>query len=227
MSSNELLLVEDDLDLAEMVAEYLRGEGYEINHASDGLAAVEIVRCKPPDLVLLDIMLPGLNGIEVCRQLRDFYQGPILMLTANDDDMVEVTTLNLGANGYLRKPVRPHVLLAHIQAQLRSRQERAVIGLYTVQDIVVDTGALSAVVAGDPLSLTSSEFKLLCYLCENAGRVLLRDHLFEVIRGIPFDGLDRSIDMQISALRKKMGDNKPPYRYIKTVRSQGYMLAIR
>jgi len=227
MNGKTLLLVEDDMELAEMTIQYLQSEGFELHHCADGRLAVDMVRTVQPDAVVLDIMLPGLNGIEVCRQLRSFYQQPILMLTANDDDMVEVTSLNTGANGYLTKPVRPHVLLAHVHAHLRSGSIAGPAGVCAVQDIIIDSAALTASIAGTDLALTSSEFKLLSYLCDNAGQIIPRDQLFEAIRGIPFDGMDRSIDMQISVLRKKMSDEKAPYKYIKTVRAKGYMLAIR
>ena len=227
MNGKTLVLVEDDMELAEMTIQYLQSEGFELRHCADGRLAVDMVRTVQPDAVVLDIMLPGLNGIEVCRQLRGFYQQPILMLTANDDDMVEVTSLNTGANGYLTKPVRPHVLLAHIQAHLRSASIADPTGVCAVQDIIIDSAALTASIAGTDLALTSAEFKLLSYLCDNAGQIIPRDQLFEAIRGIPFDGIDRSIDMQISVLRKKMSDETAPYKYIKTVRAKGYMLAIR
>jgi len=227
MSKNTLLLLEDDLEMAEMIVQYLQSEGFEVHHCADGREVSDRARALDPDMVILDIMVPGMNGIEVCRSLRTFYAKPILMLTANDDDMVEVTSLNTGATGYLNKPVKPHVLLAHIQAQLRSVALPAEEDVWIVQDLEVDSAALSATLNGEVLALTSSEFKLLSFFCERAGEVLSRDLLFETMRGIPFDGLDRSIDMQISVLRKKMADEKAPYKYIKTVRAQGYMLATR
>ncbi len=203
MNRKTIMLVEDDMELAEMTMQYLQSEGFDVHHCADGRAALEMAKAVNPDAVILDIMLPGLNGIEVCRELRNFYQRPILMLTANDDDMVEVTSLNTGANGYLTKPVRPHVLLAHIHAQLRSDVSEQQSGVHAVQDIILDTAAMSVTIAGELLVLTTSEFKLLSYLCENAGQIIPRDRLFEAIRGFPFDGVDRSIDMQISVLRKK------------------------
>lgn len=210
-----------------MTVMYLQSEGFTVHHCADGNLAVEQTKTLNPDAVILDIMVPGMNGIEVCRAIRSFYAKPILMLTANDDDMVEVTSLNTGANSYLTKPVKPHVLLAHIQAQLRNTAVASTPDVWTVQDLVVDAASLSATLNNEALLLTSSEFKLLSYLCERAGQIISRDELFETMRGIPFDGLDRSIDMQISVLRKKMSDEQAPYKYIKTVRAKGYMLAVR
>lgn len=229
MKKNSIVLVEDDVELAAMIQEYLTAESFEVHWVDNGENAVEHIKQCQPDLVLLDLMLPKLNGIEVCRQIRATYFEPVLMLTAKDDDMVEVTSLNTGANGYLTKPVRPHVLLAHIQAQLRSAKEKkqALPKEVQVQDLVVDKASIKAAISDRPLDLTHAEFRLLLFFCERAGQTISRDELYENLRGIPFDGIDRAMDMQISVLRRKMADEKPPYKYIKTVRSKGYMLAIR
>lgn len=229
MKKNSIVLVEDDVELAAMIQEYLTAENFEVHWVDNGYDAVEQIKRRQPDLVLLDLMLPKLNGIEVCRQIRSSYFDPVLMLTAKDDDMVEVTSLNTGANGYLTKPVRPHVLLAHIQAQLRSagdKKQTSSRGIQ-VQDLVVDKASIKATIGDKPLNLTYAEFRLLLFFCERAGQTISRNALYENLKGIPFDGIDRAMDMQISVLRRKMADEKPPYKYIKTVRSKGYMLAIR
>ena len=230
MPSNRILLVEDDAELAELIQDYLSSEQFSIDWVDNGLDAVERILGEQPDLVILDYMLPGLNGLEVCKQVIHCYSGPILMLTAKDDDMLEVASLNLGALGFLKKPVRPHILLAHIKAHLRmveKRLERRTGGSapLIVQDLSIDQTALRAKLAGIDLALTSAEFELLLLLARNVGKPLSRDLISQSLRGLEYDGLDRTIDMRISSLRRKLGDEEPPYRYIKTVRGKGYLLA--
>jgi two-component system response regulator RstA len=155
------------------------------------------------------------------------------MLTAKDDEMTEITSLNRGADGYLTKPVRPHVLLAHIKSLLR-RAETTLqssslsvdSGALCVQSLEVRPASLTAYIDGEPMSLTTAEYQLLEYLIRHAGRMVTREELYHSLRGIDYDGLDRSIDMRVSSLRKKMDDANPPFRYIKTVRGKGYLLAL-
>ena len=230
MPSNRILLVEDDAELAELIHDYLSSEQFTIHWVDNGLDAVERILDEQPDLVILDYMLPGLNGLEVCKKVILGYSGPILMLTAKDDDMLEVASLNLGALGFLKKPVRPHILLAHIKAHLRVAAKRmarvtATSAPLIVQDLIVDQTALRATLAGVDLQLTSAEFELLLFLARNFGKPLSRDVISQSLRGLEYDGLDRTIDMRISSLRRKLGDEEPPYKYIKTVRGKGYLLA--
>jgi two-component system response regulator RstA len=233
-SGSLILLVEDDQELAPMIVAFLGDEGYDIEWVEDGALAVERICSDPqPDLVILDVMLPTLNGVEVCLQVRKQYHKPILMLTAKDDEMTEITSLNRGADGYLTKPVRPHVLLAHIKSLLR-RAETTLqssslsvdSGALCVQSLEVRPASLTAYIDGEPMSLTTAEYQLLEYLIRHAGRMVTREELYHSLRGIDYDGLDRSIDMRVSSLRKKMDDANPPFRYIKTVRGKGYLLAL-
>ncbi|RUM94671.1 MAG: DNA-binding response regulator [Thiothrix sp.] len=224
-----ILLIEDDQELAPMIVAFLGDEGYEMEWIDNGAMAVERIRSDPsPDLVILDVMLPGLNGVEVCQQIRDQYFKPVLMLTAKDDEMTEITSLNRGADGYLKKPVRPHVLLAHIKSLLRraesasGSQESAESGVLQVQSLEVRPASLTAYIDGEMMMLTTAEYQLLEYLVRHAGRMVAREELYQSLRGIDYDGLDRSIDMRVSVLRNA----KPPFRYIKTVRGKGYLLAL-
>jgi DNA-binding response OmpR family regulator len=225
-------LVEDDQALASMMQNFLISEGFEISWAEDGLDAVDLILKIQPDLVVLDIMLPSIDGVEVCRRIRNSYTNPVLMLTAKDDDLSEVAALNTGADGYLNKPVRPHILLAHINALLRPNQsheqntatnskESAII---KIQDLSINLKTYSLTKDDVELRLTSGEFELLAILVKSDGIPVNRDDLYQQLRGIEYDGIDRSIDLRISSLRKKLDDDVPPYRYIKTVRGQGYLL---
>lgn len=232
-TSTQILLVEDDQRLGRLIMDYLQQyDTFEISQETRGDKAVERIQREQPDLVILDIMLPGLDGLSVCRQVRPHYQGPILMLTAREDDMDQVVGLEIGADDYVRKPVEPRVLLARI----RALQRRALMKT-SVQDQSVDTktpitlgalciepGAQRVTLAGNPVELTSTEFELLLLLVQNRDEVVCRQTLFDQLKGISYDGIDRSVDIMVSRLRKKLGDcSKPPQR-IKTVWAKGYLL---
>ena len=228
INSKCILLVEDDTELANMISAFLRDEGFDVEWTDNGTIAVEKILHDVPDLVVLDVMLPELDGIEVCQRVKDDFVNPILMLTAKEDEFTEITSLNRGAVGYLTKPVRAHVLLAHIKALLRRHQsvdKEMVDGAIVIQDLVVKTGAYEATLNGEQLDLTTAEFQLLSILAKHAGQIISRDSLYLQLRGIEYDGIDRSIDMRVSSLREKMKDATPPYRYIKTIRGKGYLLA--
>ncbi|MCU7857777.1 MAG: response regulator transcription factor [Candidatus Thiodiazotropha sp. (ex Lucinoma borealis)] len=229
-SKQTIILVEDDLELNQMISGFLQEEGYLVASIFNGNDAVDAIITQNPDLVILDLMLPGIDGIEICRRIRTKYINPIVMLTAKDDDLVEVASLQQGVDNYLTKPIRPHVLLAHVQAALR----RSTISAkptnpshLVVQDITLDPESLRVTLRDESLDLTTGEFELLAVLMENAGLPVSRDKLYKLTRGIEYDGLDRSIDLRISNLRKKLNDESPPYRYIKTVRGKGYLMSKR
>ncbi|MCU7883604.1 MAG: response regulator transcription factor [Candidatus Thiodiazotropha sp. (ex Lucinoma annulata)] len=229
-SKQTIVLVEDDLELNQMISDFLQEEGYLVTSIFNGNDAVDVIVNQNPDLVILDLMLPGIDGIEICRRIRTKYINPIVMLTAKDDDLVEVASLQQGVDNYLNKPIRPHVLLAHVQAALR----RSTISAkptnpshLVVQDITLDPESLRVTLRDESLDLTTGEFELLAVLMENAGLPVSRDKLYKLTRGIEYDGLDRSIDLRISNLRKKLNDESPPYRYIKTVRGKGYLMSKR
>lgn len=223
-----ILIVEDDQRLAELTQDYLESNGLAVSIESHGGKAVERVLAERPDLVVLDLMLPGEDGLSICKRLRPEYDGPILMLTARTDDMDQVQGLEMGADDYVCKPVRPRVLLARIRALLR-RSEPAeaaptVAGKrLTFGKLVIDNAMREAWLDEQTIELTSAEFDLLWLLAANAGRILSREEIFNSLRGIEYDGQDRSIDVRISRIRPKIGDDPMHPRLIKTVRSKGYL----
>ncbi|MAD05128.1 response regulator transcription factor [Pseudoalteromonas shioyasakiensis] len=222
-----ILLVEDDISLANWVAEYLIEQGYQTTICQRGDLVVEQVRKTNPDLVLLDIMLPGQDGISVCRDLRHFYQAPIIMLTARDDEMDEVIGLEVGASDYMMKPVRPRALLARIKAALRSKtdtHEAANSELISVGKLSINTESRTVYLANDEVHISSAEYLLLNYLASNAGQVVSRDAVFKATKGREYDGLDRSVDVLISSLRKKFNDDPQHPEKIKTIWGKGYLL---
>lgn len=224
----QILIVEDDQRLAELTREYLESNGLKVVIESDGGKAAARILKEQPDLVVLDLMLPGEDGLSICRKVRGQYEGPILMLTARTDDMDEVLGLEMGADDYVCKPVRPRVLLARIRALLRRSEgsaEAAPESLRRLQfgQLVIDSAMREAWLREQSIELTSAEFDLLWLLAANAGRILSREEIFTALRGIEYDGQDRSIDVRISRIRPKIGDDPMHPRLIKTVRSKGYL----
>jgi DNA-binding response OmpR family regulator len=220
------LLVEDDASLAERTAEYLRGHGVTVVRAADGEVALVEARRTRFDVVLLDLMLPRRGGLEVCRDLRAHSDVPILILTARGEEADRVLGLELGADDYLTKPFSPRELLARVQAQVRRARGQAgpASRPVVVGDLHLDPAALQATLRGRPLPLTAYEFQLLRALAERAGRVLSRERLLELVRGSAEEAFDRSIDVHISRLRAKLGDDPRQPRWLKTVRGAGYQL---
>ncbi|MCK5893973.1 MAG: response regulator transcription factor [Endozoicomonadaceae bacterium] len=224
-----VLIVEDDERLAALTKKYLENNGLSAAIEGNGAQAVSRILKEKPDLVVLDLMLPGENGVSICRRVRPDYDGPILMLTARKDDLDEVLGLEMGADDYVAKPVRPRVLLARIRALMRRRllvvdkTENAGAVRLTFGNLVVNSAMREAWLEDLSVDLTSAEFDLLWLLCSNAGRVLSREEIFEKLRGIEYDGQDRSIDVRVSRIRPKIGDDPMHPRLIKTVRSKGYL----
>ncbi|MCL6270212.1 winged helix-turn-helix domain-containing protein [Sansalvadorimonas sp. 2012CJ34-2] len=226
--SGHILIVEDDERLASLTREYLENNGLTVSIEGDGAKAVDRILEENPDLVVLDLMLPGEDGVSICRRVRLDYHGPILMLTARTDDLDEVLGLEMGADDYVAKPVRPRVLLARIRALMRRstsapKEEGIDKGRLEFGGLVVDSAMREAWLNGENIELTSAEFDLLWLLSSNAGRVLSREEIFEKLRGIEYDGQDRSIDVRVSRIRPKIGDDPMHPRMIKTVRSKGYL----
>ncbi len=228
-----ILIVEDDERLAELTREYLESNGLAVSLEMHGGHAVERIRNEQPDLVVLDLMLPGEDGLSICRRVRPFYSGPIIMLTARTDDLDQVLGLEMGADDYIGKPVKPRVLLARIRALLRRVTENAQNSAdeasgeepsrLQFNDLVVDRSMREAWLSDVSIDLTSAEFDLLWLLASNAGRVLSREEIFTALRGIEYDGQDRSIDVRVSRIRPKIGDDPIHPRRIKTVRTKGYL----
>lgn len=220
-----ILLVEDDASLAEWIQQYLRGHEYQVNHLARGDQVVAAVQQQKPDLIILDVMLPGKSGFDICRELRVFFHGPILMLTALSEETDEVLGLELGANDYLNKPVRPRVLLARIKALLRREAPELPSNQLQFGQLRIVRDGKAVFYREQPVPLTANEFDVLWLLASSAGQVVSRDQLVSQLRGFEYDGFDRSIDIRISRLRKKLSDNADqPYR-IKTVWARGYLFS--
>lgn len=222
-----ILLVEDDLQLAAMVRDFLIQEGFDVSVEIRGDRAVSRITDEEPDAVILDVNLPGLDGISVCRTVRPAYAGTILILTARGDEVDEVIGLEVGADDYMAKPVKPRVLLARLRAHLRKLPvadsqavQRLVIG-----PITIDSAQRTFELNGVSIPLTTAEFDLMWLLAENVGVVLSRDDIYQRLHGYKYDGADRSIDLRISRLRKKIDDDPHNPRRIKSVRGVGYILA--
>jgi len=229
--NTRILLVEDDARLAELTAEYLTKNDLHVDIEPRGDTAETRILAEQPDLVILDVMLPGKDGFEVCRAVRPQYRGVILMLTARDEDFDQILGLEMGADDYIAKPVQPRVLLARIKALLRrlpTAGETAAAGdngKMIFGQFAISQATRTASLSGQAIDLTTAEFDLLWLLASHAGNVLSRDDLLQELRGIGFDGLDRSIDARISRLRKKLNDDPENPTRIKTVRSKGYLFS--
>jgi DNA-binding response OmpR family regulator len=229
-----ILLVEDDDRLAALIKDYLDQQGYDVSIERRGDTAAARIRSDNPDLVILDLMLPGKDGLAVCRSVRGDFRGPILILTAREDDMDQVAGLEMGADDYVKKPVEPRVLLARIRALLRRYERTAPENSSDDKDSSRTTelifGALNisrnshtVELDGRTIGMTTNEFDLLWHLASHAGRVLSRELLYADLRGIDYDGLDRSMDVMVSRLRRKLGDDAAAPKRIKTIWGQGYL----
>jgi DNA-binding response OmpR family regulator len=229
--SHQLLMIEDDARLARMVADYLAQSGFAVSQAADGQHGLAAVLAGAPDLVILDLMLPDMDGLEVCRRIRALpgalARTPVLMLTAKGDPMDRIIGLEIGADDYLPKPFEPRELLARIRAVLRRHvdgppAEHPVLRFGSLE---IDQDARKVTVGGQVCELTSYQFDLLLALAERAGRVLSRDQIMEAVRGRELDAFDRSIDVHMGRIRAAIElDVKNPKRIL-TVRGVGYVFA--
>jgi two-component system OmpR family response regulator/two-component system response regulator RstA len=213
-----------------MVADFLTNENYIVDIEANGLQAISRIRSTPYDAIVLDIGLPGTDGISVCRTVRGDFEGPILILTARGDEIDEVVALEVGADDYMSKPVRPRALLARLKMHLQRTETgltSAVDSPLVVNGLAIDASSRLVQLDGQAISLTTAEFDLIWYLAERAGKVVHRSEIYQALVGIPFDGLDRSIDLRVSRLRKKIGDDPIHPTRIKSVRGVGYILAIQ
>ncbi|MBL8892929.1 MAG: response regulator transcription factor [Planctomycetaceae bacterium] len=224
-----VLLVDDDIELSGLVADYLSPHGFAVETVTNGNLAVSKILAENPDVVLLDVNLPGTDGFSICREVRDQFTGPIILLTARDTETDEVLGLEFGADDFLAKPVSPRVLLARLRTHLRrqpSEEPSAPENVIEVGKLKIDRSRRSVVVAGKPVTLSTAEFDLLWMLAQQAGAVVSRVDLFENLHGFKFDGFDRSIDLRVSRLRKKLGDDPHQPTLILSIRGVGYQLAI-
>jgi two-component system response regulator RstA len=233
-----VFLVEDDEKLSELIKSYLERHHFAVAVEHDGSRAVQRILDETPVLVILDIMLPGKDGKTICRELRGLFNGPIIMLTALDEEVDQIVGLELGADDYITKPVKPRLLLSRINAMLRMaarsgtgdskgiaaagteiRPEIIVLG-----SIEIRPASRDVFLEGTPLELTSYQFDLLSFLAVHAGQIISRDQLSQHLRGIDYDGFSRSIDLAIVRLREKIGDDGRRPRMIKSIRGEGYLM---
>ena len=234
MSTPQLLMIEDDARLAQMVGEYLTQSGFGFHHALDGASGLEMLQQRSPDLVILDLMLPDTDGLEICRRIRALpnhalAKVSVLMLTAKGDPMDRIIGLEIGADDYLPKPFEPRELLARIRAVLRRRSEggseAAPAAVMRFGTLEIDRNARSVTIGGELADLTSYQFDLLVAMAERAGRVLTRDQIMEAVRGRELEAFDRSIDVHMGRIRAAIeADAKNPKRIL-TVRGVGYVFA--
>ena len=235
MAQQQLLMIEDDTRLATMVGEYLRQSGYGFTHAADATSGLEALQSTPPDLVILDLMLPDMDGLEVCRRIKaaspaTAVKTAVIMLTAKGDPMDRIVGLEIGADDYLPKPFEPRELLARIRAVLRRGSETVASNdsariAMRFGSLEIDRDARTVTVGGKPCEVTSYQFDLLVALAERAGRVLSRDQIMEAVRGRELEAFDRSIDVHMGRIRNAIEvDAKEPKRIL-TVRGVGYVFA--
>jgi DNA-binding response OmpR family regulator len=228
----QILLVEDDKRLGNLIRTYLSQQGFSVFIEERGDSAPSRILQGNHDLVILDLLLPGLDGLSICRQVRSGYQGPILMLTALEDDMDQVIGLEIGADDYVKKPVEPRVLLARIKALLRRferTQQTAALedtSELVFGSLIINRAKRSVVLNNKPVLLTTNEFNLLWILANHAGQILERDTIYKKLRGIDYDGLNRSVDLTVSNLRRKLEDDIDHPVRIKTVWGKGYLFVL-
>lgn len=222
VTPTRVVIVEDDDRLAEQLQMLLSREGFAVERIADGLTAPGRILAEPPDLVLLDVNLPGQDGFAVCRAIRHAYPGVIAMLTARRDEIDEVVGLELGADDYIPKPIRARALVARLRALLRRGRPTAAPPVFEIGPLRVDPSRREAQMNGAAVALTDAEFDLLVVLARHAGQVLDRDAIYQALRGVPYDGIDRSIDLRVSRLRRKLGPQAG--QLIKAVRGVGYLL---
>ena len=225
---DHVLVVDDDVELCALVQEYLTAEGFSLKAVHDGEQGLQQALSNEYALVVLDVMLPGINGFEVLRRIRSVSKIPVLLLTARGEDVDRIVGLEIGADDYLPKPFNPRELVARIRAILR-RTKRVtadvVPEMLSVGDVELDPATRSVQRAGQPVDLTSVEFNLLEVLLREAGRVVTRERLVNAVLSRKFMPFDRSIDMHVSKVRRKLGDSEEDGDHIKTIRGVGYMFA--
>lgn len=233
----KIILVEDDTKLSSLIQLYLSQHGFEVDVIADGESAVDLILEVSPEIVILDLMLPGKDGLTICREIRSRYKGKILFLTASEDDMDHVAGVELGADDFIIKPIKPRVLLARIRMLLR-RSEHSDEDVQDSSDnssmprltkelvfgqLNISHSKRSVGLEGESVQLTTGEFDLLWLLASHAEQILSRDFIYKELRGIEYDGMDRAMDTKVANLRKKLGDNASLSTRIITVRGQGYL----
>jgi DNA-binding response OmpR family regulator len=220
-----VLVVDDELALAGVVAGYLEREGFQVVQAHDGPTAVELAESLRPDLIVLDVMLPGFDGVEVCRRIRQFTDAYVIMLTARDEEVDKIVGLSVGADDYLVKPFSPRELIARVQAMLRRPRSAPVShAVTTIGDLVLDEESRTVTVAEAPVELTRTEFDLLATMAARPRLAFSRRQLIDEVWGSDWYGDEHLVDVHIGHLRRKLGDDVTEPRYVRTVRGVGYGL---
>ena len=227
--AEDILIVDDDTRLSAMLSDYLSGNGFAVRRAATALAGIDEIRRNPPAAIILDVMLPDIDGFEACRRIRAFCDVPILMLTAKGEETDRIVGLELGADDYLPKPFSPRELVARLRAVLRRRgpaaaQDHRILRFGRLE---IDPASRLARIDGRDCDITGHQFDLLVALAENAGRILSREQLMDIVRGEAFDAFDRSIDVHVSRIRAAIEDDPKHPRRIVTVRGAGYVFARR
>ncbi len=242
-SQTSILVVEDDRKLQALLQEYLSSQSFDVAVVSEGAAAIEYISRNPPEVVVLDLMLPGIDGLEICRRIRQSFRGGILMLTALKSDTDQVVGLELGADDYVTKPVEPRVLVARIRSILRRLRRAATenaaatgerapsptdasTSTHQCGPLRIDRTARTAWVNDAALKFTSVEFEILWMLADSAGEVVTRETLYDEVRGTPYDGIDRSIDIHVSRIRRKLRNAGLAADSIRAIRGSGYVLVV-
>lgn len=226
---NKVLLVDDDTELTTLLREYLSEEGYDVSTANDGRAAIAAATNNSVDIIVLDIMMPRMNGVEVLQRIRKLSQVPVLMLTARGDDIDRISGLNLGADDYVPKPCSPGELAARLRAILRRASQSTNLGIndvLTAGFLVLYSGNRTAEWRGEPLELTGTEFSLLEVLARHAGQLVSKQEISKKGFGKPLTAFDRRIDVHISSVRQKLGQREDGQSWIQSVRGQGYQLLV-
>lgn len=230
--TTHLLFAEDDVALASLIKDYLERNDFKVTLVHDGADVLQAVENEQPELVLLDIMLPNVDGLTICQQLRATFDKPIMLFTANDSEIKHILGLDLGANDYIVKTTPPSVLLARIRSQLRQHSTQAANidtqltrTQINIGELHIDKNSRTVHIGEYGVQLSSTDFDMLWLLASNAGEILSRDQLLRATRNIDYDGLDRSIDIAISRLRKKLFDDAVEPVRIKTIRNKGYLLS--
>ncbi len=235
MSKKRIIIVEDDIELAELTSEYLSNYGFETQIFDNGKDAIEAILLTQPALVILDLNLPDTDGFSICRTIRNDYINPILMLTASNEAIDEIVGLELGADDFINKPIEPRILLARVRALLRRavvpeqlasnhEHELADSEVINIETITINYSKREVFVDGKIATLSVPEYELLLLLAQHAGQILSREDIFKSLKGYEYDGISRFVDILVSQIRPKINDSDA--KLIKTVRGKGYLLAI-
>ena len=222
MSNKLIFIVEDEPDILDVLSYNLKREGFDVKSSQNGADSIALIQKSKPDLVLLDLMLPGMDGMEVCKELRKYSMVPVIMITARAEEIDRLLGLELGADDYICKPFSPREVVARVKTVLRRAHPEAATPQFILGEIAVDVDSREVIVAGKELKLTPSEFGLLKEMMSQPGRVFTRNELLNKVQGYDFEGYDRTIDTHIKNLRKKLGKMLPGEDIIQSIYGSGY-----